>query len=133
MRDHNSRALRRERKKKADRLAKHTPSPFVEIDLTTRPDAPKWLTKAFSNNRFVVMLNSNAETTKGKALRVMIQRHDALPIPNHWAEMQAIKNEIFGNETVAVEYYPAESELVNDHNIYWLWIFEPGILPIPII
>lgn len=27
-------------------------------------------------------------------------------------------------EVLAVEYYPPQSELVNDKNIYWLWIIE---------
>jgi len=34
-------------------------------------------------------------------------------------------------ETTAVEYYPAKSELVDEANIYWLWIFPEGVLPIP--
>ena len=32
-------------------------------------------------------------------------------------------------ETTAVEYYPAQSELIDDHNIYWLWIFPNDVLP----
>lgn len=63
----------------------------------------------------------------------MIQKHDDTPIQQHWATIQKIKNEIFGEETTAVEYYPAKSNLIDDHNIYWLWIFPDGALPIPIV
>jgi hypothetical protein len=46
--------------------------------------------------------------------------------------MQRIKNEIFGPETWAVEYYPSQSKLQDIHNIYWLWIYPGEVLPIPI-
>jgi hypothetical protein len=90
------------------------------------------MTRAFSNNHYVVMVNDNAQTTSGPAIRAMIQRHDDRPLPNHWADVQAIKNELFGDEATAVEYYPAESELIDDHNIYWIWVFPAGVLPFPL-
>lgn len=104
--------------------------PFQEIDLSKEKVVPKWMTRVYKNNRYIVMINDNAETTKGKGICAMVQKHNDTPILNHWSEMQKIKNELFGKETVAVEYYPAESNLQNQHNIYWLWIFEDGLLPI---
>jgi len=79
------------------------------------------------------MIFDNVITTKGPATKALIQRHDNAPIPGHWREIQNIKNEIFGKETVGIEYYPAESNLLDTHNIYWLWIFPPGVLPLYII
>jgi len=118
------------RQREAKKLFKFTVTPFVEVDLKTRPDAPEWMTRCFKNNRFTVMIKDNCPMQNGHtAIRAMIQKHDALPIPNHWAEMQNIKNKIFGEETMAIEYYPPQSELVDEKNIYWLFIFEEGVIP----
>lgn len=99
----------------------------VDLSQTAAPD---WMTRAYQNNRYVVMINDNAPTADNTpAIRAMVQRHDDKPIPNHWAEMQAIKNGLFGPEATAVEYYPPQSELVDKANIYWLWVFQDGVLP----
>jgi hypothetical protein len=91
------------------------------IDLTSR-DSPEWLTRAFSNNRYVVMINDEAQLMGAPAIKVMVQRHDDVPITGHWKELQNIKNELFGRESLAVECYPPESELVDVANIYWIWV-----------
>jgi hypothetical protein len=77
------------------------------------------------------MVYDNSPVSTGTAIRVMVQKHDDTPILKHWSEMQKIKNEVFGEETTAVEYYPPKSKLIDDHNIYWMWIFPDGVLPIP--
>lgn len=107
---------------------------FEQIDISEcRPGTvPGWMTRAYKNNMYVVMINDNAVTTHGKAIRAMVQKHDDTPFINHWSVMQAIKNEIFGKETTAIEYYPSESELIDHHNIYWMWIFPDDIIPKPI-
>jgi len=121
-----------QRKAAAKRLLKYSETPFEAIDISKAPTAPKWCTRAFRNNRYHLTINDNAMTTHGKAIRVMVQNHLDEPIRFHWREMQRIKNEIFGEETFAVEYLPAETQLINDHNIYWFWVFPEGVLPIPI-
>lgn len=103
----------------ATKLLKKPKGKFFEID------NPKPYDKAYKNNRYVVMIDNNIPSPLGgKLTRAMIQQHDDNPIHNHWSELQAIKNELFGNETLAVEFYPKESKLINDHNIYWLWIVD---------
>ena len=92
---------------------------FEQIDLSKAPFIPKGMTRAFRNTRYTVMVYDNSPTTKGSATKVMVQKHDDTPILRHWSEMQKIKNEIFGEETTAVEYYPAQSKLIDVHNIYW--------------
>ena len=119
------------RAKVADRLFKKPAGLFEAVDMTTR-DYPSWMTRAFVNNRYVVMIDDHAKTDKGTAIKAMIQRHDDSPIPGHWMELQNIKNELFGKETTGIEYYPAEGRLINDHNIYWLWIFPESLIPIPV-
>lgn len=120
--------LIRARLKEADKLFRKPAGKFLPVDLS-RQKHPKWMTRAYKNNRYTVMVNDNCPTDKGLAIRAMIQRHDDMPISNHWREIQNIKNEIFGYETTGIEYYPKESELIDDHNIYWLWIFPDGVLP----
>jgi predicted SnoaL-like aldol condensation-catalyzing enzyme len=123
----------RQRKAIARKFMKKPVTKFSEIVLENQPFIPKGMTKAYSNNRYVVMIYENSLTTSGSATRCMIQKIDNTPILNHWSEIQKIKNEIFGEEVTAVEYYPAQSKLVDDYNIYWIWIFDSGVLPIPIV
>lgn len=121
--------IAQKRRQAANRALLKSSPVFQEIDMEER-EHPDWMTRAFSNNRYIVMIMDNAPTTHGPAIRAMVQKHDDTPILSHWSEMQNIKNKIFGTECVAVEYYPAESQLENSHNIYWMWVFPPGILPI---
>jgi hypothetical protein len=48
-------------------------------------------------------------------------RHD-------WREFQQLKNMLVGAEWEAVEIYPAESELVDPSNRFYLWCFRKGTL-----
>lgn len=117
------------RQKEANKLFKFNETPLVEVDLSSG-SAPAWMTRCFRNNRYIVMINDHCKMTGGhSAIRAMVQKHDALPIPNHWSEMQRIKNKLFGDETMAIEYYPAQSELTDQANIYWMFIFKDGIIP----
>lgn len=91
---------------------------------------PIWVTRAYANNRYTILIDDKAQMTHDvTAILAMVQRRDDKPIPNHWREMQAIKNELFGVEATGIEYYPAESELEDEHNIYWLWILPENVLP----
>ena len=116
----------------ANKLLKKPRGKFEIIDLSERT-TPIWMTRAYQNNHYVVMINDNAYMTKGvTAIKAMVQRHDDKPIPKHWSGMQSIKNELFGKETTGIEFYPAESKLQNHHNIYWLWILPSDELPIAV-
>lgn len=119
----------KDRKSAARELFRKPPGKLEPVDLTTAQFIPVGMTRAFRNNRYVVMIYDDTITTAGPAIKVMVQKHDNTPITSHWREMQAIKNEVFGPEIVAIEYYPAESELLNTRNIYWMWIFPEGIIP----
>lgn len=120
-------SLLKERIKLADKMRRQPETKFQAVDMSMRWH-PKWMTRSFANNRYIVMIQDNANTTHGNATLAMIQAVDDQPIKNHWSELQRIKREIFGDVT-AIEYYPTESELIDDHNIYWLWIFPDGIIP----
>lgn len=111
-------------KEKAKKLLKKPAGKFERVDLAAR-NAPDWMTRAYSNNHYVVMINDVAKINGISAAKVMIQRHDDKPIPGHWRELQNIKNELFGAESTAVEFYPPESQLEDVANIYWLWLMPP--------
>ena len=114
---------------KAKRLLKKPAGKLEPIDITTR-NAPSWMTRAYSNNRYVVMINDNASINGISAIKAMVQRHDDKPIPGHWRQLQNIKNELFGNEATAVEFYPPESSLEDVANIYWLWVIPQLKIPV---
>lgn len=119
---------------KAAKLAfRLSPGALEEVDLTECAFIPQGMTRALRNNRYTVMIYDDQLTTHGRAVRVMIQKHDDTPIAFHWKEIQAIKNEVFGTGVTAVEYYPQESEVIDDHCIYWIWIYPHGVLPLPIL
>jgi hypothetical protein len=120
---------KRQRRLEAQRLLNKPETKFEAIDLSKPAFIPEGMTRAFRNNRYTVMIYDNCKTTHGTAIQVLIQNHFDEPIKNHWGEIQRIKNEIFGPEVMAIEYYPAESELINDHNIYWIFIYPQGVIP----
>lgn len=115
----------KQQREQAKRLLKKPAGRFEKVDLSKR-NHPEWMTRAYMNNRYVVMINDNAKLMGASVITAMVQRHDDKPIPGHWRQMQNIKNELFGTESLAIEVYPRESELIDDANIYWLHIL-PGI------
>lgn len=117
------RASDRDRLKNSKILFAKPADRLEAVDLSTR-DHPVWMTRCFTNNRYVVMIKDRDPMTRGTATRAMVQRHDDRPIPNHWQEMQRIKNEIFGEDAWAFELYPPEKELIDHHNIYWMFVMD---------
>lgn len=95
--------------------------------------APKGCTAGYQNNTYTVLVYDNHQTSHGPAIRIMVQRHDNKPLTQHWRTLYSIKNTLFGSQTVAIEYYPPLSELIDTHNIYWLWIYPAGVLPKPVL
>ena len=59
-------------------------------------------------------------------LWLSIHRTDRKAI-HDWRHLQAIKNDVAGPERVALEVYPAESDLVDTSNEYHLWVLPVGI------
>lgn len=106
----------KERLKRAEQKKKTESDKFKPVDLSLRKIIPPCMTRAFENNEYMVMIYDKNETSHGNAIR---------------ADLQEIKNKVFGEEVIAVEYYPKKSELIDDYNIYWLWIYPEGVLPVP--
>lgn len=82
------------------------------------------------NNRYVVQSLRNREILGRRATKLMIRRCDSEPIYS-WPDLQRIKNELFGPEVQALQMFPKMSELVDDANLYWLWVLAVDTIPEP--
>lgn len=84
----------------------HKPKPGVEV---------------FKNSMYVVQAFQMKDSPWGFFKKVGVRRNDAQPIRS-WSDMQRIKNEIFGADSFAIEFYPKESMKVDDANLYWFFV-----------
>lgn len=67
----------------------------------------------------------HCETEWGVVEHLAIRRHDGkADIP--WTDKQRIKDDLLGAERVAIEVYPARSELMDSANMYHLWVLPDG-------
>lgn len=82
---------------------------------TYRPD------RVYQNNKFIVQVFDNKQILGMNATKAMIRRADS-GTEVFWADLQRIKNEIWGLEAQAIQMFPKESELVDDANLYWIWV-----------
>ncbi len=96
----------------------------VAIHAPSRVKWPKGLEKFFQNTMYSVQLHRKPSDW-GEIILLMVRRNDEGPIRS-WSDMQRIKNEIVGKDRVAVEVYPPESDLVDQANMYHLWVLPPG-------
>lgn len=102
--------------------------PFEEV-----AGGPSFAYKTMKNNQFIVFFSEERITLNNvrfKCDRIMVQANDGKPIINHWAKMQDIKNQLFGEDFIGIEFYPTESELIDDANIYWMYIVSPNLLSV---
>lgn len=65
------------------------------------------------------------EETSGYT-HIAIRRHDGKPIVGGWNTLQAIKNDVVGQQRYAVEVFPETASLVNEENMRHLWVFPEG-------
>lgn len=84
------------------------------------------LDRVFKRNdgQFVCMMR-DLQTEWGKVTHVTITSYQQ---PT-WSEKQMIKNELFGSESMAIEVFPKESELVDLADMYHLWVLHEQRLP----
>lgn len=78
------------------------------------------------NNIYTVHCDGvDVKPPMGPVLWLSIKRNDRQVI-HDWRDLQRIKNLVAGEETEAVEIYPAESRVHDTANQYHLWCFAPG-------
>ena len=81
--------------------------------------------KAFWVNDFLSVQLSEIETEIGTVKRLGIRRNDEGKNIS-WAEKQRVKNELCGENAIAVEVFPSEDELIDQVNMFWLWVLPEG-------
>lgn len=82
------------------------------------------LDRAFTNGKYAVVGRKIHVPAWGEIIHICIRNTGNTDIP--WKEKQKIKNELFGPERVAIEVFPAESDLVDAANMYHLWVMPKG-------
>jgi hypothetical protein len=81
------------------------------------------------NNRYQVIVREHPDGPFGPYVHLTIRSQDGSP-RHDWRDFQRLKNELVGEETEAVELYPAESRLVDTANHYHLWVFRTYRFPL---
>lgn len=76
------------------------------------------------NDEYVVIVHRDPGTSHPTVLSI---RRDDRQAVHDWRDFQRIKDQLAGEETEAVELYPARSRLVDSANQYWLWYLPPGV------
>jgi len=74
--------------------------------------------EAWSNNIYVVLIRPFADETS--TIHMAIRTASQLEPP--WRDLQRIKNEICGPEATAVQVMPPESELIDEADMYHMWV-----------
>lgn len=86
--------------------------------------APSGLERFWQNGLYSVQQFTKASAW-GPITLLMVRRNDEGPIRS-WSDMQRIKNELVGEDRVAVEVFPAERDLIDQANMYHLWVLPAG-------
>lgn len=68
------------------------------------------------------------ESSCGRTIHMKVSRIDGKSGIS-WDTLMQIKNEMLGPETLAVEVYPPQHEVVNEGNIRHLWTVDPDLIP----
>lgn len=57
-----------------------------------------------------------------KITHLWVRRHDDKPMG--WTQLQRIKNEIVGYDKMAIQVFPKTKNVVDQANMYHLWVFD---------
>jgi hypothetical protein len=105
---------------------------------TRRDDAPpKWNAAhagswgpmiGYWHNALYIVMAYDRSTSWGRIVHLAIRKLDndgpGSDVP--WAHKQRIKTELIGPRRVAIELFPSEHELVDEANMYHLWVLPEG-------
>lgn len=78
------------------------------------------------NNIYIVLVRPFIDEQGNDVVHLAIRTASQLEPP--WRDMQRIKNEICGEDSTAVQVMPPASELVDEADMYHLWVLS-GRLP----
>ncbi|WP_113132723.1 DUF7694 domain-containing protein [Hyphomicrobiales bacterium] len=75
---------------------------------------------AQANNIYVVLVRPFLDENGAEVMHLAIRTASQLEPP--WRDMQRIKNELFGPEATAVQVMPPQSELIDEADMYHMWV-----------
>lgn len=87
------------------------------------PNSSGWcrdIRAAWANNLYAVLIRPFADEAGNEVIHLAIRTASQLEPP--WRDMQRIKNEICGEESTAVSVMPPASELVDEADMYHVWV-----------
>ena len=90
------------------------------------PDGNGWcreIRRVFANDLYAVLVRP-MNTTWGKVHHLAIRTASNLEPP--WRDKQRIKNELFGPDYTAIEVMPPQSEIIDQADMYHLWVMTPS-------
>ncbi len=95
----------------------------IQVPAELRAKFPKCAKMTrFTIDQYVSVQVYELETTWGQVLHLLVRPHDETPIRN-WYSLQRVKNDVVGDDRVAVEVFPREADLVDAGvAIYHLWV-----------
>lgn len=76
--------------------------------------------QARANNLYAVLIRPLVGDDGEEVIHLAIRTASNLEPP--WRDMQRIKNEICGPESTAVQVMPPESELIDEADMYHIWV-----------
>lgn len=90
------------------------------------PPGKGWFSQVESTHRngAFSVLTRKVPTPWGEVVHLAIRNFEGTDIS--WADKQRIKNEIAGERRTAIEVFPDEADLVDEANMYHLWILPEG-------
>lgn len=80
----------------------------------------KQVRHVLANNLYVVLIRPFLDEQGNEVTHLAIRTASQLEPP--WRDMQRIKNEICGEEATAVQVMPPASELVDEADMYHMWV-----------
>lgn len=80
------------------------------------------LNKSYTYNGKYAAMTRKIKTEWGTITHCCFRNADGTEIS--WKEKQFIKDSLFGEDRVAIEVFPTKDRLVDEANMYHLWIFE---------
>lgn len=78
----------------------------------------------YTNNRYRVLVTYQ-HGDWGTVQHLWIERHDG-ERPHCWADLQWIKDRVAGPDRIAIEVYPPAGAVVDELNMYHLWVLPAG-------
>jgi len=92
------------------------------------PGASGWCAdvRSVAKNNLYVVLMRPVETEWGRVWHLAIRTASNLEPP--WRDKQRIKNALYGWERVAVEVMPPGSELIDEADMYHMWVMPEGFM-----